>query len=221
MPGVHGRGGRGGFGRFRGFDWTQGRSSWTTDYPAVGPPFLGGAAALDARARAVGRGARQPGRRRRVRLAVALRRGSGPLEPDRRAGQGDAGVSAARRILHVRRFPRDGRVGGLHASMQRVFPDRPIVEIDSKDPIFHTIYDLDDRFQVPGEQYVRSHRTYEYDGVRAALARDLRRQRPADGGHLLRHGPGRFLGACGQSAISARSSQAWESASASTTWCTR
>jgi hypothetical protein len=38
------------------------------------------------------------------------------------------------------------------------------VEIDSKDPIFHTIYDLDDRFQVPGEQYVRSRRTYEYDG---------------------------------------------------------
>jgi len=29
---------------------------------------------------------------------------------------------------------------------------------------FHTIYDLDDRFQVPGEQYVRSHHTYEYDG---------------------------------------------------------
>jgi hypothetical protein len=50
------------------------------------------------------------------------------------------------------------------SSMQRVFPDRPIVEIDNKDPIFHTIYDLDDRFQVPGEQYVRSHRTYEYDG---------------------------------------------------------
>ena len=50
------------------------------------------------------------------------------------------------------------------ASMQRVFPDRPIVEIPNTDPIFHTIYDLDDRYQVPGAQYVRSHRTYEYDG---------------------------------------------------------
>ena len=50
------------------------------------------------------------------------------------------------------------------ASMQRVFPDRPIVEIDNKDPIFHTIFDLDDRYQVPGAQFIRSGRTYEYDG---------------------------------------------------------
>ncbi len=30
-------------------------------------------------------------------------------------------------------------------SMKRVFPDRPIVEIDNRDPIFHVLYDLDDR----------------------------------------------------------------------------
>ena len=36
------------------------------------------------------------------------------------------------------------------ASMSRVFPDRPIVEIDNKDPIFHVLYDLDERYQVPG-----------------------------------------------------------------------
>ncbi len=29
------------------------------------------------------------------------------------------------------------------ASMRKVFPDRPIVEIPNDDPIFHTIYDLD------------------------------------------------------------------------------
>src|ERR1035437_8145574 len=68
---------------------------------AVGPPFLGGAAALDARACAVGGAAGQSGRRRPVRLAVALRGGSGPLEPDRCAGQGHARVSAAWRLLHV------------------------------------------------------------------------------------------------------------------------
>ena len=28
------------------------------------------------------------------------------------------------------------------AGMQRVFPDRPIVDIDNADPIFHTLYDL-------------------------------------------------------------------------------
>ena len=51
------------------------------------------------------------------------------------------------------------------ASMGRIFPDRPVVDIDSKDPIFHTVFDLDNRVQVPGLQYVRSGRTYEKDGV--------------------------------------------------------
>jgi len=49
-------------------------------------------------------------------------------------------------------------------SMLKVFPDRPIVDIPNDDAIFHTVYDLDDKYQVPGEQYVRSGRTYEYDG---------------------------------------------------------
>jgi hypothetical protein len=48
--------------------------------------------------------------------------------------------------------------------MRRVFPDRQIVEIDDADAIFHTIYDLTGRFQVPGEQFLYSHRIYEKDG---------------------------------------------------------
>jgi len=39
MPGVHGRGHRG-FGRYREFGWTQGRSSWTTDYPRADRKYL-------------------------------------------------------------------------------------------------------------------------------------------------------------------------------------
>jgi hypothetical protein len=50
------------------------------------------------------------------------------------------------------------------ASMKRVFPDRKIVDLPDEDAIFHSVYDLDGRYQVPGEQYVRSGRTYEYDG---------------------------------------------------------
>ena len=53
------------------------------------------------------------------------------------------------------------------ASMKKVFPDRPIVNLPNGDPIFHTVYDLDDRYQVPGEQFVHSHRTYEKDGYDA------------------------------------------------------
>jgi len=47
------------------------------------------------------------------------------------------------------------------ASMKKVFPGRPIVDLQNDDPIFHTIYDLSDRFQVPGWQWTRSGLTYE------------------------------------------------------------
>jgi hypothetical protein len=50
------------------------------------------------------------------------------------------------------------------ATMQRVFPDRQIEDIPNSDPIFHVLFDLDHRYQVPGAQYLRSGRTYEFDG---------------------------------------------------------
>jgi hypothetical protein len=50
------------------------------------------------------------------------------------------------------------------ASMEKVFPDRPIVEIPNGDPIFHTVYDLDDRYEVPGAQYMDTGKTFEKDG---------------------------------------------------------
>ena len=55
----------------------------------------------------------------------------------------------------------------FNASMKRVFPDREIVDIPDSDPIFHSVYDLDDRYQVPGEQFVYTHRTAERDGYQA------------------------------------------------------
>ncbi len=51
-------------------------------------------------------------------------------------------------------------------SMSRVFPDRPIVDIPDSDPIFHVIYDLSSRYQVPGAQYLQTRRIYEQDGLR-------------------------------------------------------
>jgi len=50
-------------------------------------------------------------------------------------------------------------------SMGRVFPDRPVVEIENSDPIFHVLYDLDERVQVPGIQYWYTGRMYERDGI--------------------------------------------------------
>jgi len=46
-------------------------------------------------------------------------------------------------------------------TMQKVFPDRPIVDIPDKDAIFHTVFDLDDRYQVPGAQFLQSGHVYE------------------------------------------------------------
>jgi hypothetical protein len=47
------------------------------------------------------------------------------------------------------------------ASLTKVFPDRPVEDIPNNDPIFHTIYDLDQRFQVPGAQFFESGLMYE------------------------------------------------------------
>jgi hypothetical protein len=46
-------------------------------------------------------------------------------------------------------------------SMSKVFPDRQIEDIPDNDPIFHTLFDLQDRFQVPGAQFFDSGITYE------------------------------------------------------------
>ncbi|MBI4909444.1 MAG: DUF4159 domain-containing protein [Acidobacteria bacterium] len=53
------------------------------------------------------------------------------------------------------------------ASMKRVFPDRAITDIPNPDAIFHTLYDLDDRYQVPGAVMCFTHLTHEYDGYEA------------------------------------------------------
>jgi len=53
------------------------------------------------------------------------------------------------------------------ASMKKVLPDRSIVEIPDNDPIFHTVFDLDERYQVPGAQFIYSHSTHEKDGFQA------------------------------------------------------
>ena len=50
------------------------------------------------------------------------------------------------------------------ASMLRVFPDRPIVEIPEDDEAFHVLYDLDQRIQIPSRMYTYTGLTYEKRG---------------------------------------------------------
>jgi len=49
----------------------------------------------------------------------------------------------------------------FRASMDKVFPGRIIEDLDNSNPIFHTIYDLDQRFQVAGWQWSQTGREYE------------------------------------------------------------
>ncbi len=42
-------------------------------------------------------------------------------------------------------------MAGFLASMKRVFPDRAIVDLPNDAAIFHTVYDLDDRYQVASQ----------------------------------------------------------------------
>ena len=54
----------------------------------------------------------------------------------------------------------------FRASMDRVLPDGEVVDLKSSDAMFHSIYDLDERFQVPGwTAWVEEHITYEKGGT--------------------------------------------------------
>ena len=92
----------------------RGRLQLGDGLSALRPPPLRGRAPPEPHPRAQRGAGDQPRRWRCLRLAVPLRRGSGPLEPHRRAGPRHARVPAARRLLHVRRFPRPDRVGRFH-----------------------------------------------------------------------------------------------------------
>jgi len=46
-------------------------------------------------------------------------------------------------------------------SLRRIFPERPVVDIPSEDEVFHVLYDLDQRVQIPGRQAVWRGVTWE------------------------------------------------------------
>jgi hypothetical protein len=49
-------------------------------------------------------------------------------------------------------------------SMNRVFPDRPIVDLNDDHELLHVLYDLDQRIQIPGRSYFYSGVTWQQDG---------------------------------------------------------
>ena len=50
------------------------------------------------------------------------------------------------------------------AGMRQVIPDRPVEDLADADEIYHVLYDINEKFQIPSEVYVNTGRTYEKDG---------------------------------------------------------
>jgi Domain of unknown function (DUF4159) len=155
-----GYGGYGGFGGYGGY----GRGSWSTDYPKADRQFL---IALKRLTRIDGRSTEQ---------VVDLDSDDIFNYPWIYAVQVQNWTFTDAEAKRLREYLLKGgflMVDDFHGTedwenflrgMRMVFPDRPIEDLDNKDEIFHVLYDLDDRFQVPGEQYVNTGRTYEKDG---------------------------------------------------------
>ena len=50
------------------------------------------------------------------------------------------------------------------AGMRQVLPDAAVEDLKDSDEIYHVLYDIDEKFQIPSEVYVNTGRTYEKDG---------------------------------------------------------
>lgn len=149
-------------------NWKEGRSAWTTDYPRADRHL---ATAVRRLSRIQVRSVEQP-----VDLDDDTDVFNYPWLYAVEVGQWDL---TDRQVKKMREYLDRGgffMCDDFHGtaewavfvrSMRRVFPDRDIVDIPDKDAIFHVIYDLDNRYQIPGAQYLRSGRTYEVDGYRA------------------------------------------------------
>ncbi len=159
---------RGGWGFRFNPDWTHGRANWTIDYPRSDRHF---AAAVRRLTRIHARSVEQV-----VNLddgdevyhwpfLYAVEVGFWSLTDAQAAKMRDY-------LLRGGFFMCDDFHGTFEwevftASMKRVFPDRPIVDIPNSDQIFHVLYDLDDRYQVPGLQFVYTGSISEKDGIEA------------------------------------------------------
>jgi Domain of unknown function (DUF4159) len=141
-------------GRFDG-PWQEGLSLWTQDYPR----------ADRALANAVRRLTRVDARS--VEQAVSLDDGDEIYNwPWLYAVQvGEWGLTQAEAkklrdyLLRGGFFMADDCHGSqeqayFEKTMKMVFPDRELVDIPNTDPIFHTFFDLDDRYQIPGAEHL-------------------------------------------------------------------
>jgi hypothetical protein len=130
--------------------WKMGYSSWTQDYPRADRHFM---LAVRRLTRLQARSVEQPvdlddGDEFDWPWLYAVRPGEWKLT--------DAQAKALREyLLRGGFFMADDFWGSdewavFMESLRKVFPDRTVVDLPNSDQIFHTVYDLDDRYRVPG-----------------------------------------------------------------------
>ncbi len=154
-------------GRFDG-DWRQGLTLWTQDYPRADRHF---AAAVQRLTRVHTRSTEQP-----VNLdeneqfdfpwLYAVQVGEWGLTPKQ-------GREMREFLLRGGFFMADDFHGTVEKkvfedAMKLVFPERPIVEMPDGEAVFHTVYDLLDRVQMPGQAHLRAGCKNCYEGGRGA-----------------------------------------------------
>jgi hypothetical protein len=140
----------GGFFRFGGGDWRQGGTSWAVDYPRGDRLF---AQILRRLTRINARSVEQP---------VNLEDGDDVFDwPYLVVGLPGYWEFPEEHIVKLREyllrggflvcdsFFGSGQWEGFVREMRRVFPDRAIEDLPASDPIFHTLFDVDPKGQVP------------------------------------------------------------------------
>ena len=164
-------GGRGfgrGFGRRGGDNWKAGGTIWSQDYPRADRHF---SQAMRRLTRIHVRSAEQP-----VDLddkddvynwpwLYAVQTGQWQLTNTQAASLREFLLRGG--FFMCDDFWGDAQWDVFLASMKRVFPERAIVDLPDSDPIFHIVYDLDERYQVPGARYRTTGVTYKCDGCPA------------------------------------------------------
>lgn len=153
--------------RFQG-NWREGMSLWTQDYPRADRHF---ALALRRLTRVHVRSVEQPvnlDENEQYDLPWLYAVQVGEWGPTRRQCE-----ELREYLLRGGFFVADDFHGNYErqvflATMKLVFPDREVVEIPEDDSILHTVYDLKDRIQVPGEAHIRAGCKNCGDGGRGA-----------------------------------------------------
>jgi len=141
---------------FRGLDWHEGGTSWTEDYPRADRHFV---IALRRLSRVNARGLEQPVNPDDIDDIY-----NWPWMYAGLAGNWDLTDEQAAKIreflLRGGFFYTDDFWGpdewqGFEAGMKKIFPKRDIVDVPDDDPLFHTVYDLNNRYQILGEWGLR------------------------------------------------------------------